>query len=127
MARHAPLGTAGNGNGRIASGAVNLKARRTGSCRAALSFGRVLGVIVEHVIGPRLIPDHVVGVIGRLVLRRAAGADAGRYGGDRPIDLGVAEKRQRVALAASAVDYAVRRCEETDLDPIAGLGAECET
>jgi hypothetical protein len=51
-------------------------------------------------IGPRLIADHVVGVIDRLVSRWAAGTDAGRYGGDRPIDLGVAEKRQRVALAA---------------------------
>ena len=40
-------------------------------------------LVVEHVIGPRLISDHVVGVIGRLISRRAAGADAGRYGGRR--------------------------------------------
>src|SRR5215469_11702409 len=28
-------------------------------CRAALSFRSVLGLVVEHVIGPRLIADHV--------------------------------------------------------------------
>src|SRR5262244_4603042 len=150
MARHAPFGTAGNGNGRIASRGRQSRSapRRTGSCRAALSLRRVLGLVVENVIGPRLIADYVVGVIGRLVSRRAAGADAGRYGCDRPIDLGVAEKRQRVALAAGAIDRAVRRCEEAvvgpaqqqlpaiddksvgdgwDVDPITGPGVECKT
>ena len=119
MARHAPFGTAGNGNGRIASRGRQSRSapRRTDSCRAALSFRRVLGLAVEHVIGPRLIADHVVGVIGRLVSRRAAGADAGRYCGDRPIDLGVAKKRQRVALAAGAIDRTMRRCEETVVGP----------
>src|SRR5215831_6529337 len=111
MARHAPFGTAGNGNGRIASRGPQSRSapRRTGNCRAAPSFRRVLGLVVEHVIGPRLIADHVVGVIGRLVSRRAAGADAGRYGGYRPVDLGVAEKRQRVALPAGAIDRGVAR------------------
>src|SRR5437660_9570584 len=100
----------------IASGAVNLKAPHD-SCPAAPSFRRVLGLVAEHVIGPRLIADHVVGVIGRLVSGRALGADTGRYGGDRPVDIRVTEKRQRIALAASAIDSAVRRCEEKVVGP----------
>src|SRR5215472_7470050 len=128
-------------------GAVNLEAHLavTGSCRTALSVRGVFGLVIEYVIGPRLIADHVLGVIGRLVSGWPEGADAGRHGSDRPIDLGVAEERQRVALAAGAVDRAVRRCEKSvvgpaqqqlsaiddkrvgdgwDVDPIAGLGAE---
>src|SRR5262249_6781378 len=131
-------------------GADNLEAHLavTGNSRTALSFRGVLGLVIEYVIGPRRIADHIVGVIGRLVSGWPEGADTGRYGGDRPVDLGVAEKCERVALAASAVDRAVRRCEETvggpaqqqlsaiddkrvgyrwDVNPIAGLGAECQT
>jgi hypothetical protein len=95
MARHAPSGTAGNGNAKIASRGrqSRIAPRRTGSCRATPSFRRVLGLVAEHIIGPRLIADHVVGVIGRLISGWADGADAGRYGGDRPVNLGVAEKR----------------------------------
>src|SRR5262249_23574033 len=116
--------------------------------RAAPSFRRIPGLVIEYVIGPRLIADHVVSVIGRLVSGWPEGADTGRYGGDRPIDLRVAKKRQRVALAASAVDAGVRRCQKTvvgpaqqqltaiddkrvgdgwNVDPITGLGAECWT
>src|SRR5215472_11051826 len=131
-------------------GAVNLEAHLavTGSCRTALSVRGVFGLVIEYVIGPRLIADHVVGVIGRLVSGWPEGADTGRYSGDRPINLGVAEKCQRVALAAGAIDRVMRRCEETvvgpaqqqlpaiddkrvgdgwDIDPITDLGAECET
>src|SRR6202023_340965 len=87
---------------RIKGPAISNRTRRTGSCRAAPSFRRVLGLVAEHIIGPRLIADHVVGVIGRLISGWADGADAGRYGGDRPVNLGVAEKSSRVALAAGA-------------------------
>src|SRR5437868_14215849 len=104
MARHAASGTARNGNASIASRPSISNRAPPYSCRAAPSFRRVLGLIIEYVIGPRLIPDHVVGVIGRLISGWADGADAGRYGRDRPVNLGVAEKRYRVALAASAVD-----------------------
>src|SRR5580704_4126297 len=95
MARHAPSGTAGNGNAKIATRGrqSRIAPRRTGSCRATPSFRRVLGLVAEHIIGPCLIADHVVGVIGRLISGWAGGADAGRYGGDRPLNLGVAEKR----------------------------------
>src|SRR5215467_12682231 len=82
-----------NGNASIASRpSIPNAPRHTDSCRAARSFRRVLGLVIEYVIGPRLIADHVVSVIGRLVSGWPAGAGAGRYGGDRPVDLRVAKK-----------------------------------
>jgi hypothetical protein len=95
MARHAPSGTAGNDNATIASRDRQSRSvpRRRGSCRAALSFRRPLGLVIKHVIGPRLIADHVVGIIGCLISGWTERADAGRYGGDRRVNLGVAEER----------------------------------
>src|SRR5438067_13333890 len=78
-------------------------------------FRRLL--VGQQVVGPLLIGDHVVGVIGRRVLGRVVGSDAGRDGGDRPIDVGVAEEVQRIALAAAAVDGAVRRRQEAIVGP----------
>src|SRR5262249_60182569 len=105
MAHHAPSGTADNGNASIASKRRESQTapHRTGSCRAPLSSHRVLGLIVEDIIGPRLIANHVLGIIGRLVSARASGADAGRYRGCWPVNLSIAEKCQRVALPGRAV------------------------
>src|SRR5260370_10632771 len=82
-----------------------------------MSFCRILVLSAEHVVGPLLVADHVVGVVGRGVLRRVVRPDAGRHGGHRPVDIAVAEKGEGVALATRAVDGAVRRGEGVVVGP----------
>src|SRR6266851_10524586 len=85
----------------------------------AMSFCRVLVLSAEHVVGPLLVADHVVGVVGRGVLRRVVRPDAGRHGGHRPVDIAVAEinglvpypnkYRATVAVSrAAALDQPIR-------------------
>src|SRR6266446_8201117 len=71
----------------------------------------------EYVVGPLLVVDHVVGVVGRGVFRRLVQPDAGGHGGHRPVDIAVAEKGKGVALVTRAVDGAVRRCEKAVVGP----------
>src|ERR1051326_7916859 len=52
--------------------------------RLSVSLGGLL--VGQQVVGPLLISDHVVGVVGRRVLGRTVGAYAGRHGGNRPVD-----------------------------------------
>src|SRR6516164_2643708 len=90
------------------------------------SFGRlsrrrvgVWRVVVraEHVVGPLLIADHVLRIVGRRVPWRLVWPHAGRYCSHGPIDIAVAEEGQRVALAARAVEGAVGRGEEIIVGP----------
>src|SRR5271166_2489968 len=75
-------------------------AARPGSAAAGravngtVSFRGVFVLGAEHVVGPLLVADHVIGVVGRGVLRRIVRPDAGRHRGHRPVDIAVAEKRQ---------------------------------
>src|ERR1700738_5545242 len=46
----------------------------------------------EHIVGPALIPDHVVGVVGRGVFRRLVRSHTGWHGGPRAGGVAVAEK-----------------------------------
>src|SRR5438445_12785358 len=83
----------------------------------AVSFCGILVLSTEHVVGPLLVTDHVVGVVACGVFRWVVRPDAGRHGGHRPVDIAVAEKGESVPLAARAVDRAVRGGQEIVIGP----------
>ena len=71
---------------------VSLNRHSSRARTAIVSFRSILGFGAKHVIAPLLIPDHVVGVIGRGILRRLIRPNAGRHCRHRPIDIAVAEE-----------------------------------
>src|SRR4051794_20488274 len=82
-----------------------------------MSFGSSLGLGAKYVIAPLLIPDHVIRIISRGILRRLIRPNAGRHRRHRPVDIAVAEEGESVALAARAVYGAVRRGKEMIVGP----------
>jgi hypothetical protein len=99
-----PGGPANVSNGLIAPGQpsappptrgsppVSLNRHSSRARTATVSFRSIVGFGAKHVIAPLLIADHVVGVIGRGILRRLIRPNAGRHCRDRPVDIAVAEE-----------------------------------
>src|SRR5579883_1371048 len=85
--------------------------------KASVRGGSALLLAAHVVVILPLVPAHIIHVAGRRIARRIVGAGAARQTDYRKIDAAVEEEGNGVALAARAVDNAMRRREEAVIRP----------